>query len=139
MPLGIDQGVGAIVWSPLGWGRLTGKIRRGQPLPAGSRLHDTAGFAPPVEDERSTAWSTRWTRRRGDRQDPAADRAQLAAAAADRVQRAHRRARRGATEAEPRRGRLALTPEQIARLDAASAVTPPYPYYPYTARRASPA
>src|ERR1700693_2877644 len=31
MPLGIDQGVGAIVWSPLGWGRLTGKIRRGHP------------------------------------------------------------------------------------------------------------
>ncbi|RYY91352.1 MAG: aldo/keto reductase, partial [Comamonadaceae bacterium] len=52
MPLGIDQGVGAIVWSPLGWGRLTGKIRRGQPLPAGSRLHDTEGFAPPVEQER---------------------------------------------------------------------------------------
>jgi aryl-alcohol dehydrogenase-like predicted oxidoreductase len=29
MPLGLDQGVGALVWSPLGWGRLTGKIRRG--------------------------------------------------------------------------------------------------------------
>src|SRR5580698_2756002 len=32
MPLGIDQGVGCLVWSPLGWGRLTGKIRRNQPL-----------------------------------------------------------------------------------------------------------
>src|ERR1700737_1734401 len=52
MPLGQDQGVGAVVWSPLGWGRLTGKIRRGQPLPQLSRLHDTAGFAPPVDDER---------------------------------------------------------------------------------------
>jgi aryl-alcohol dehydrogenase-like predicted oxidoreductase len=52
MPLGLDQGVGAVVWSPLGWGRLTGKIRRGQPLPEGSRLHDTAGFAPPVDEER---------------------------------------------------------------------------------------
>ncbi len=31
MPLAQDQGVGAVVWSPLGWGRLTGKIRRGQP------------------------------------------------------------------------------------------------------------
>ncbi|MGI4940880.1 MAG: aldo/keto reductase, partial [Janthinobacterium lividum] len=41
MPLGLDQGVGAVVWSPLGWGRLTGKIRRGQPLPEGSRLHKT--------------------------------------------------------------------------------------------------
>lgn len=38
MPLGIDQKVGAVVWSPLGWGRLTGKIRRGQPLPETSRL-----------------------------------------------------------------------------------------------------
>jgi aryl-alcohol dehydrogenase-like predicted oxidoreductase len=37
MPLGMDQGVGAIVWSPLGWGRLTGRIRRGQPMPAQSR------------------------------------------------------------------------------------------------------
>ena len=40
MPLALDQGVGALVWSPLGWGRLTGKIRRGQPLPEGSRLQN---------------------------------------------------------------------------------------------------
>ncbi len=39
MPLALDQGVGALVWSPLGWGRLTGKIRRGHPLPAESRLN----------------------------------------------------------------------------------------------------
>jgi aryl-alcohol dehydrogenase-like predicted oxidoreductase len=51
MPLGLDQGVGAVVWSPLGWGRLTGKIRRGQPLPEVSRLHKTAAFGPPVDDE----------------------------------------------------------------------------------------
>jgi aryl-alcohol dehydrogenase-like predicted oxidoreductase len=51
MPLGLDQGVGAVVWSPLGWGRLTGKIRRGQPLPAESRLHKTADMGPPVDDE----------------------------------------------------------------------------------------
>lgn len=38
MPLGLDQGVGAVVWSPLGWGRLTGKIRRGQPVPDSGRL-----------------------------------------------------------------------------------------------------
>ncbi|MGG2474139.1 aldo/keto reductase, partial [Rhizobium sp. BR5] len=44
MPFGEDQGVGAMVWSPLGWGRLTGKIRRGMPLPEGSRLHETASF-----------------------------------------------------------------------------------------------
>jgi len=51
MPLGVDQGLGALVWSPLGWGRLTGKIRRGVPLPKGSRLHETASFGPAVDDE----------------------------------------------------------------------------------------
>src|SRR5258706_7754643 len=38
MPLALDQKVSAVIWSPLGWGRLTGKIRRGQPLPQGSRV-----------------------------------------------------------------------------------------------------
>jgi aryl-alcohol dehydrogenase-like predicted oxidoreductase len=51
MPLGLDQKVSTIVWSPLGWGRLTGKIRRGSPLPANSRLHSTADKGPPVSDE----------------------------------------------------------------------------------------
>jgi aryl-alcohol dehydrogenase-like predicted oxidoreductase len=51
MPLGKDQGVGAVVWSPLGWGRLTGKIRRGQPLPQTSRLPATAKYGPPVSEE----------------------------------------------------------------------------------------
>jgi aryl-alcohol dehydrogenase-like predicted oxidoreductase len=51
MPLGLDQGVGALVWSPLGWGRLTGKIRRGQPLPETSRLHKTADAGPQPGDE----------------------------------------------------------------------------------------
>ncbi|MBX9692691.1 MAG: aldo/keto reductase [Cyanobacteria bacterium] len=51
MPLALDQKVGTMVWSPLGWGRLTGKIRRGTPLPAESRLHKTAEYGPPVEDE----------------------------------------------------------------------------------------
>lgn len=51
MPLGLDQGLGAMVWSPLGWGRLTGKLRRGQPLPKDSRLNQTAEFGPPVSDD----------------------------------------------------------------------------------------
>ena len=51
MPLALDQGVGCVVWSPLGWGRLTGKLRRGQPLPKVSRLHDTADSGPQVDDE----------------------------------------------------------------------------------------
>jgi len=51
MPLAIDQGVGMLVWSPLGWGRLTGKIDRKNPRPSGvSRLHTTAQFGPPVDE-----------------------------------------------------------------------------------------
>lgn len=132
MPLGIDQGVGAIVWSPLGWGRLTGRIRRGQPLPAGSRLHDTAGFAPPVEEERLY--------RVIDAMDQVAEETgrtlpqialnwllQRPTVASVLI---------GARDEEQLRQNLGalgwqLTPEQVARLDAASAVTPPYPYYPY--------
>jgi aryl-alcohol dehydrogenase-like predicted oxidoreductase len=53
MPLGLAEGVGAVVWSPLGWGRLTGKIRRGQPLPETSRRHSKAAndVGPPAPDE----------------------------------------------------------------------------------------
>lgn len=52
MPLAIDQGIGLLVWSPLGWGRLTGKIDRKHPSPPSvSRLHATADLGPPVEDE----------------------------------------------------------------------------------------
>jgi aryl-alcohol dehydrogenase-like predicted oxidoreductase len=51
MPLGLDQKVGALIWSPLGWGRLTGKIRRGQPLPEVSRLHKTGDMGPQVPEE----------------------------------------------------------------------------------------
>jgi aryl-alcohol dehydrogenase-like predicted oxidoreductase len=51
MPLGLDQGLGAVVWSPLGWGRLTGKIRRGAALPEVSRLHKTSDGGPQMSDE----------------------------------------------------------------------------------------
>jgi aryl-alcohol dehydrogenase-like predicted oxidoreductase len=132
MPLGLDQGVGAIVWSPLGWGRLTGKIRRGQPLPAGSRLHDTAGFAPPADDERlyrvvdaldEVAAQTgktvpqiaiNWLLQR-----PTVSSVLIGA--------------RDEAQLKQNLGAIgwSLSAEQLARLDAASAVTPPYPYYPY--------
>jgi len=132
MPLGLDQGVGAIVWSPLGWGRLTGKIRRGQPWPKGSRLHDTAGFAPPVDDEHlyrivdamdQAAAETgktlpqiaiNWLLQR-----PSVSSVLIGA--------------RDETQLKQNLGALGwqLDASQIARLDAASAVTPPYPYYPY--------
>lgn len=51
MPLGLAEKVGALIWSPLGWGRLTGKIRRGQPLPDVSRLHTIADAGPQMDDE----------------------------------------------------------------------------------------
>ncbi len=132
MPLGLDQGVGAIVWSPLGWGRLTGKVRRGQPLPAASRLHETAGFAPPVDDERlysvveamdRVAEETgktlpqiaiNWLLRR-----PSVS--SVLIGARDEAQLKQNLGAVGWT----------LSTEQVVRLDAASAVTPPYPYYPY--------
>jgi aryl-alcohol dehydrogenase-like predicted oxidoreductase len=50
--LGRDQGIGALIWSPLGWGKLTGKIRRGQPAKPGTRAHDIAGTGPHFEEER---------------------------------------------------------------------------------------
>ena len=51
MPLGLDQHVGALVWSPLGWGRLTGRIRRGQPAPKDSRLGQGGDKGGPVIDD----------------------------------------------------------------------------------------
>jgi aryl-alcohol dehydrogenase-like predicted oxidoreductase len=132
MPLGLDQGIGAVVWSPLGWGRLTGKIRRGRPLPQSSRLHDTAKFAPPVDEERLyrvidalddtvqetgktiTQVALNWLLQR-----PTVS--TVLVGARDEVQ---LRENLGAVGWN-------LTADQVARLDAASRVTPPYPYYPY--------
>ncbi|MGB8012351.1 MAG: aldo/keto reductase [Terriglobales bacterium] len=51
LPQAYAEGLGALVWSPLGWGRLTGKLRRGQPLPELSRLHKTGNLGPQVTDE----------------------------------------------------------------------------------------
>jgi aryl-alcohol dehydrogenase-like predicted oxidoreductase len=53
MPLALDQKVGTVVWSPLGWGRLTGKIRRGQPMPEVSRLNTKIArdLGPPISDD----------------------------------------------------------------------------------------
>ena len=50
VPLSVDQGVGILVWSPLAGGLLSGKYRRGQEAPAGSR-HLTEWSEPPVHDE----------------------------------------------------------------------------------------
>lgn len=132
MPLGLDQGVGALVWSPLGWGRLTGKIRRGTPLPAQSRLHETAGAAPPVDEERLY--------RIVDAMDEVAretDKTLPQIAIAWLLQRPTvASVLIGARDEGQLRENLGavgwqLSAAQRARLDAASAVTPPYPYYPY--------
>jgi aryl-alcohol dehydrogenase-like predicted oxidoreductase len=52
MPLGLDQGVGTIVWSPLAMGRLSGKFRRSNPMPAESRLSQGGLHGPAIPDER---------------------------------------------------------------------------------------
>ncbi|PSJ61980.1 aldo/keto reductase [Pseudaminobacter soli (ex Li et al. 2025)] len=132
MPLGLDQGVGALVWSPLGWGRLTGKIRRGQPLPEGSRLHDTASFGPPVDDEqlyRIVDVIDAISKETGKTVPQIALNWLLQRPTVSSVI-------IGARNEEQLRQNLgaigwSLTKEQVARLDAASEVTAPYPYSPY--------
>ena len=107
MPLGRDQGVGAVVWSPLGWGKLTGKIRRGQPAQPGTRAHSIPETGPRYDEKRLfDIVDALDARRQGDRQDDSADRAQLAPAPSDRRQRHHRRAQRRAVAREHRRRRL---------------------------------
>jgi aryl-alcohol dehydrogenase-like predicted oxidoreductase len=132
MPLALDQRVSAVVWSPLGWGRLTGKIRRGQPLPQVSRLQSplAASLGPQVPEEylytvvdaldavaRDTGKTVpqialNWVTRR-----PSV--ANVIIGARDETQ---LRENLGAIE-------FTLTPEQMAMLDRASAVTPVYPYW----------
>ncbi|QPC85854.1 aldo/keto reductase [Mesorhizobium sp. NBSH29] len=132
MPLGRDQGVGALVWSPLGWGRLTGKIRRGTPLPEGSRLHETAQFGPPVEDEhlfKVVEALDAVTKETGKTVPQIAINWLLQRPTVSSVI-------IGARNEKQLRDNLgavgwALSADQIARLDAASAVTAPYPYFPY--------
>ena len=130
MPLGLDQGVGGVIWSPLGWGRLTGKIRRDQPRPEVSRLPGSSDFGPPVDEELlyrvvdaldEIAAETgktvpqialNWLLQR-----PTVSTIVIGA--------------RNEEQLKQNLGAVGwnLTPEQVARLDAASAVTPAYPYW----------
>jgi aryl-alcohol dehydrogenase-like predicted oxidoreductase len=130
MPLGIAEKVSAIVWSPLGWGRLTGKLRRGAAIPRQSRLHKTAAMGPPVADEHlfkvvdaleAVAAQTgktipqialNWLLAR-----PTV--ASVIIGARDEAQ---LRDNLGAVG-------WSLTPDLMHLLDEASAVTPPYPYW----------
>jgi len=130
MPLAQDQGVGAVVWSPLGWGRLTGKIRRGQPLPADSRLHDSAEFGPPVAEEllyRVVDALDEVAKETGKTVPQIALNWLLQRPTVSSVI-------VGARNEQQLRQNLAavgwnLTAEQVAKLDAASATTPAYPYW----------
>lgn len=51
MPLLRDQNIALMIWSALGWGRLTGKIRRNHPIAEGRIKAGGAVGAPPVKDE----------------------------------------------------------------------------------------
>ena len=132
MPLGIDQGVGAVVWSPLGWGRLTGRVRRGQPLPAQSRLHQTAEYGPPVRDEdlfRVVDVLDEVARETGKAIPQVAinwllQRRTVSSVIIGARNEAQLRQNLGATG-------WTLTTDQMTRLDAASAKTAPCPYFPY--------
>lgn len=137
MPFGADQGVGALVWSPLGWGRLTGKIRRGTPLPEGSRLHETAQFGPPVDEERLYRVIDVLDELAGETGKAVPQIALNWLVQRPTVSSVIIGAR---NEAQLRQNLGAvgwtLTPEQIARLDTASDVMPPYPHFPYRVQEA---
>lgn len=130
MPLALDQGVGTAVWSPLGWGRLTGKIRRNQPLPAQSRLHKTAEIGPPVPDElvyRVVDSLDEIAAETGKTMPQIAinwllQRPTVCTVVIGARDEAQLKDNLGATGWN-------LTPEQMAKLDAASEVTPVYPYW----------
>ena len=130
MPLGLDQGVSAVVWSPLGWGRLTGRIRRDTGLPATSRLHKTADMGPPVADEHlyKVVDALVAVAEETDRSVPqvALNWLLQRPTVANVIV--------GARDEKQLRENLGavgwnLAPEQVRRLDDASAVTPPYPYW----------
>jgi aryl-alcohol dehydrogenase-like predicted oxidoreductase len=132
MPLALDQKVAAVVWSPLGWGRLTGKIRRGQPLPKVSRLQSQLARdkGPQIPEEHlyrvvdaldAVAKETgktvpqialNWLLQR-----PTVATLIIGARTEEQLKQ-----NLGAVGWQ-------LTAEQIARLDAASSVPLPYPYW----------
>ena len=81
MPLAIDQGVGAVVWSPAGLGPADRQgPARSSRSPTRSRLHTIAAAGPPLEDEYVfKVVDALDAVAQGDRQDRGSDRAELAA------------------------------------------------------------
>lgn len=132
MPLAADQDIGALVWSPLGWGRLTGRIGRNRPVPRGSRLHETEQFAPPVAEEllyRVTDALEQVAEESGKTVPQIAINWLLSRPTVSSVI-------IGARNEDQLRQNLgaigwSLTSAHIALLDAASEVLPPYPHTPY--------
>ncbi len=130
MPVGIAEGVGAVVWSPLAGGQLSGKIRRGQPAAPGTRHAQLGSMGPAIPEEQFFAIIDA-----------------LDAIAAETGRTVAQVALNwvlqrptistiviGARNEEQLRGNLAavefkLTPDQMARLDAASERPPCYPYW----------
>ncbi len=132
MPLGIDQQVGTMVWSPLASGKLSGKYRRDRPFPADARvaqggspvinteaddqrLYDIVEALDAVAEEtgKSVAQiALNWLLRR-----PTIS--TIIVGARDEAQLRHNLDAAG----------WALTPEQVKRLDEASDILPPYPYW----------
>jgi aryl-alcohol dehydrogenase-like predicted oxidoreductase len=51
VPSAIDQGLGLLIWSPLAGGLLSGKYRRGEDAPEGSRRFSGTWTEPPIYDE----------------------------------------------------------------------------------------
>lgn len=129
MPLALDQGLGTMVWSPLGWGRLTGKLRRGD-LGDGRIARGGAVGGPEVDDDHLFAVidaldaiaaeteksvpqvALNWLLQR-----PSV--ANLVIGARNEDQLRHNLGALG----------WQLDADQIARLDAASQRTPIYPYW----------
>ena len=132
MPLALDQGVGTVVWSPLGFGRLGGKLRRGQAAPAVSRLQDstTARIAPPAEDEQLYRIVDALDAEAAETGKSVAQvalawvlsRPSVATVLVGARNEAHLKENLGATGWK-------LTSEQVSRLEAASAKTRTYPYW----------
>ncbi|HEX4071549.1 MAG TPA: aldo/keto reductase [Planctomycetaceae bacterium] len=132
MPLALDQGVGTVVWSPLGWGRLTGKVRRGQPLSPTSRLQSklVADSGPQVSEDylyRVVDALDEVARETGKTVPQIAlnwllQRPSVATLIIGARNEAQLRQNLGAVGWN-------LAPEQVAKLDAASATAFAYPYW----------
>jgi aryl-alcohol dehydrogenase-like predicted oxidoreductase len=128
MPLGLDQGVGTMVWSPLAGGALSGKIRRNQKPPKDSRLgqiqfvsyedevlYQVVDVLDAIAQERDKSIAQvalNWILAR-----PTVS--NIVIGARNEEQLLQNLGAVGWT----------LSPEEVARLDAASATRVPYPYW----------